>query len=66
MEALTGETSMWTTITEGVGKFVSGVLQPVTTVCTTNEIALAFLSVTFAGLGVRLLRRVINAFGRGR
>lgn len=62
----TGGVSMWTTITEGVGKFVEGVLKPVTEVCTTNEIALAFLSVTFAGLGVRMLRRVIGAFGRGR
>lgn len=35
-------------------------------VCVNNEICLAFLTVTFMGLGVRLLRRVIGAFGRGR
>lgn len=61
-----GGANMWETITSGVSSFVSGVLTPVTTVCTTNPIALAFLSVTFVGLGVRILRRVIGAFGRGR
>lgn len=35
-------------------------------VCVNNEICLSFLTVTFMGLGVRLLRKVIGAFGRGR
>lgn len=61
-----GGADMWETITNGVSSFVSGVLTPVTTVCTTNPIALAFLSATFVSLGVRVLRRVIGAFGRGR
>lgn len=66
--ALPGEgvSGMWKTITDGVASFTTGVLEPVTEVCTSNPIALAFLSVTFAGLGVRILRRVIGAFGRGR
>lgn len=64
-EATSGS-SMWETITNGVSSFTTGVLAPVTDVCTSNPIALAFLSVTFAGLGVRILRRVIGAFGRGR
>lgn len=34
--------------------------------CANNEICLAFLTVTFIGLGVRLLRKIIGAFGRGR
>lgn len=34
--------------------------------CADNEICVAFLTVTFIGLGVRLLRKVIGAFGRGR
>ena len=33
--------------------------------CAENEICMAFLTVTFMTLGVRLLRRVISAFGRG-
>lgn len=61
-----GGVNMWKTITDGVGSFTEGVLAPVTEVCTSNPIALAFLSVTFVNLGVRILRRVIGAFGRGR
>lgn len=65
-EASSGGADMWTTIGSGVTSFTTGVLTPVTNVCTTNPIALAFLSVTFVSLGVRILRRVIGAFGRGR
>lgn len=65
-QTVEGGVGMWSTITSGVGSFIEGVLTPVTTVCTTNTIALAFLSATFVGLGVRVLRRVIGAFGRGR
>ena len=57
---------MWETISKGVSSFVSGVLIPVADFCANSEIALAFLAVTFAGLGVRILRRSIGAFGRGR
>ncbi len=34
--------------------------------CANNDICLSFLTVTFIGLGVRLLRKIIGAFGRGR
>lgn len=61
-----GETTMWTTITSGVGSFISGVLTPVANFCTQSEVPLAFLSVTFLALGVRMLRKTIGAFGRGR
>ena len=56
---------MWESITEGVSSFISGVLMPVADFCANSEIALAFLAVTFAGLGVRTFRRTIGAFGRG-
>lgn len=61
-----GSSTMWETIGNGASSFVTNVLTPVGTFCTSNEICLAFLSVTFVGLGVRMLRRVIGAFGRGR
>lgn len=61
-----GGGSMWETIGNGATSFVTNVLTPVGTFCTSNEICLAFLSVTFVGLGVRMLRRAIGAFGRGR
>lgn len=61
-----GSSDMWETIGNGASSFVTNVLTPVGTFCTSNEICLAFLSVTFVGLGVRLLRRAIGAFGRGR
>lgn len=57
---------MWETIGDGASMFVTKVLTPVGTFCTSNEICLAFLSVTFVGLGIRMLRRAIGAFGRGR
>ena len=58
--------SIWGTVGDGVKNFTSDVLAPVTNIVSTNPIALAFLSVTFVGLGVRILRKVIGAFGRGR
>lgn len=64
--AITGGTNMWETITSGVSSFITGVVTPVLNMCSTNGVALAFLSVSFAGLGVRLVRKTISAFGRGR
>ncbi len=57
---------MWATITGGVTTFISGILVPVANFCTSNGICLAFLTVTFVSLGVRILRKSISAFGRGR
>ena len=50
----------------GVGSVVTDVVSPVLTFCSSNVICLAFLSVTFAKLGARLVGRIISAFGRGR
>lgn len=61
-----GGDSMWTTITDGVGQFITGVFTPVLNVVADSEIALAFLSVSFFFLAVRGVRRTIGAFGRGR
>lgn len=61
-----GGNSMWKTIGEGVGSFISNVVTPVGTMCANNEICLAFLSVSFVFLGIRALRKSIGAFGRGR
>lgn len=57
---------MWATLTEGAGQFITGVVSPVMETCSQSEICLAFLTVTFVGLGVRMVRRLISAFGRGR
>lgn len=61
-----GGGNMWETITSGVGSFITGVVTPVMDVCTKSEICLAFLACTFVGIGVRNVRRLIGAFGRGR
>lgn len=61
-----GGGSMWSTITSGVGSFITGVFTPVLNVVADSEIALAFLSVSFFFLGIRGVRRTIGAFGRGR
>lgn len=57
---------MWATISGGVTTFISGILLPVANFCTSNGICLAFLTVTFISLGVRILKKSIGAFGRGR
>lgn len=56
---------MWESISNGVISFVSGVLTPLADFCANSEISLAFLAVTFATLGVRILCRTFGAFGRG-
>lgn len=61
-----GGSNMWETITSGVNSFITGVVTPVMTLCTTSEICLAFLACTFVGIGVRNVRRLVGAFGRGR
>lgn len=53
-------------IGEGASSFISGVLTPIGEYCVNSEICLAFLAVCFAALGVRVLRRSVGAFGRGR
>lgn len=53
-------------IGSGAGSFISGVLSPLGDFCLNSEICLAFLAVSFAALGGRLLRRSVGAFGRGR
>lgn len=52
-------------IIEGLIPFLYGILTMITQYCYFSPIVLAFLSVTFAGLGVRLLKRVISVLGRG-
>lgn len=49
----------------GTQKFLDLVTQ-VGDTCVNNEICVLFLTATFVGLGVRMLRKVIGAFGRGR
>lgn len=58
--------AIWTSITTVIGNFLSDVLTPVTEFVTTNPIALIFLGITFVGIGIRYLKRVTYAFGRGR
>lgn len=63
--ALGGGETMWEQITEGATSFIS-LIGSVGTEVAKNEIALAFLAVTFVGLAIRGFRKTINAFGRGR
>lgn len=60
-----GGGSMWEKITTGAGKFLTGIVTPVSAEVANSEIALAFLSVTFVGLGVGLFKRIVRALGRG-
>lgn len=65
-EVLTSMEAIWTAITTVIGKFLSEVLTPVTEFVTTNPLSLIFLGISFVGIGIRYLKRVNYAFGRGR
>lgn len=52
-------------IFSGADNFL-GLVTKVGNTCIENEICVLFLTATFIGLGVRMLRKVIGAFGRGR
>ena len=60
-----GGGSMWKTITDGSGQFITGVVTPVSNFVADSEVALGFLSVTFLGLAVRIFSRMIRSLGRG-
>lgn len=58
--------AIWTAVTTVISNFISDVLTPVTQYVTTNPIALIFLGISFVGIGIKYLKRVTYAFGRGR
>lgn len=64
MDAQTIET-IWTSITTVVTKFLT-ILTQIFNFCTGNPLCLIFLGITFVGIGIRYMRRVVGAFGRGR
>ncbi len=64
MDAPTIET-IWTSITTVVTKFLT-ILTQIFNFCTGNPLCLIFLGITFVGIGIRYMRRVVGAFGRGR
>lgn len=66
MEVLMIMEALWTAITTTVEKFLTSVLTPVINFATTNPLTLIFLGIGFIGIGIRYMRRVTNAFGRGR
>lgn len=58
--------AVFTTVSSGSSSFFTGVFAPVCDFCVNNAVVLAFLSVTFLVLGVRITRSVVRSFGRGR
>lgn len=66
MEVNANMEAIWTSITTVISSFLTNVLTPVTTFVTGNPITLIFLGISFVGIGIRYLKRVSYAFGRGR
>ena len=66
MEVLNSMEAMWTAISTTVTSFFTSVRTPVINFATTNPLTLIFLGIGFIGIGIRYMRRVTNAFGRGR
>lgn len=58
--------ALWTTVTSVITNFITNVLTPVIELCTTNNLTLIFLGISFIGIGIRYMRRITYAFGRGR
>ena len=58
--------AIWTAVTTVISNFLKDVLTPVAEFVTTNSIALIFLGISFVGIGIKYLKRVTYAFGRGR
>lgn len=57
--------SVLDTVAQNADDFI-GLVTKIGDVCVNNEICIAFLTVTFMTLGVRMVGRIIRAFGRGR
>lgn len=64
--ALPTSSTMWENITTGATNFVTGVVTPAINLVGTNPICLMFLSVSFTFLGIKAVRKVVSALGRGR
>lgn len=61
-----GIASIFKVVADTITNFLSGVFSPVFDFCTGNPLTLIILGISFIGIGIRYMRRVTNAFGRGR
>ncbi|MCH5195159.1 MAG: hypothetical protein J1F28_00510 [Oscillospiraceae bacterium] len=50
----------------GNSKDFLGLVTDIGSTCMQNEVCMAFLTVTFLSLAVRLFKKVVRALGRGR
>ena len=57
--------TIWTAVSSVVTQFLT-ILTSIFNFCTGNPLCLIFLGITFVGIGIRYMRRVVGAFGRGR
>ena len=65
VDLLNGIESIFTSAITVVTNFLS-LLTDIFNFCVGNFVCLIFLGVTFVGIGIRYMRRVVGAFGRGR
>ncbi len=65
VDLLNGIESIFTSAITVVTNFLS-LLTDIFNFCVGNIVCLIFLGVTFVGIGIRYMRRVVGAFGRGR
>lgn len=65
VDLLNGIESIFTSAITVVTNFLS-LLTDIFNFCVGNIVCLIFLAVTFVGIGIRYMRRVVGAFGRGR
>lgn len=57
--------TIWTAVSSVVTQFLT-ILTSIFNFCTGNPLCLIFLGISFVGIAIRYMRRVVGAFGRGR
>lgn len=65
LPSTTQTTTMWETLTSGGESFISGFLSPTLELASSNAICLAFLTVTFVKLGVKMVKSFSRSLGKG-
>lgn len=66
LEVIESMEDIFTNVGTVVTKFMSDVLTPVFNTAISNNLCLIFLGVSFVGIGIRYMKRITRAFGRGR
>lgn len=66
LEVIENMEAIFTSVGTVVESFLTDIVTPVFNTCTSNNLCLIFLGISFVGIGIRYMKRITRAFGRGR